>query len=59
MSDWAEALKVTPSPSRYPTSSPSKQPTPPPSLPPSHPPTVDLRPDRDGYTTLVNESFTR
>jgi len=59
VSNWAEALKVTPSPSRFPTRSPSKQPTLPPSPPPSPPPTIDERPDRDGYTTLINESFTR
>ena len=59
MSDWAEALKVTPPPSRFPTRSPSKQPSNQPTLPPSQPPTIDLRPDRDGYTTLINEGFTR
>ena len=59
VSDWAEALKVTPSPTRFPTNSPSKQPTQPPSPPPSPPPTNDERPDRDGYITLINESFTR
>jgi len=58
MSDWAEALKVTPSPTRFPTSSPSKQPSKQPTLPPSPSPTIDSRPDRDGYTTLNTESFT-
>ena len=59
VSNWVEALKVTPSPSRFPTHSPSKQPSRRPTSPPSPPPTIDLRPDRDGYTTLINESFSR
>ena len=59
VSDWAEALKVTPSPTRFPTRFPTSSPSTQPSRQSTQPPTVDLRPDRDGYTTLINESFSK